>query len=49
MLINAAGDAILASMEFDTPLHFANAQDVFLIGFPLILSQTSEAAENVIP
>lgn len=48
-LVDAAGTTLLASYKLDEPLTFASPQDVYLVGFPLVLTQPDGGIPDIVP
>lgn len=49
VLLNAAADDWLASYTLEQPLSFTSSEDVYLIGFPVYVSQPGETSEEPLP
>jgi hypothetical protein len=49
VLLNAAGDTLLASLALDNPVHMGTPDNEMIVCFPAILAQTTLPPLDVIP
>ena len=49
VLMNADGDQIIAAYTLTDPIQFDDADDVAMVGFPLVLGQTNAPLPEVYP
>lgn len=48
-LVDNAGTLLLRTARLSEPITFTTTQDVYMIGFPLTISQPSESPEGIYP